>query len=98
MNVPELVSACAAAVLAGHPITLTLPKGARWPHGWPRGELLSVNVQGDRNVSFDAVRVLAWVQNATRSMRAIHGSFEVTPDTAVVVELAVGQADTQGAP
>lgn len=88
MNVPELVSACAGAVLAGTTITLSLPKGARWPCKFPRGELLSVNHEGTRNVAFDPVKVLAWVQMSTRNMRAIHGSFDVTPETEVVVGLA----------
>lgn len=89
MNVPELVAACAGAVLAGTTVTLSLPAGlARWPQGFPRGELLSVSADGVRNVAFDPVRVLAWVQKATKNMRSIHGSFDVTPETRVSFEIA----------
>jgi hypothetical protein len=83
MNVPELVASCAGAVLAGTTVTLSLPKGEKWPPGFPRGELLSVNAEGLRNVAFDPVRVLAWVQQATRNARAIYGGFDVTQATKV---------------
>lgn len=89
MNVPELVAACAGAVLAGTTVTLSLPAGTlRWPQGFPRGELLSVNAEGLRNVAFDPVKVLAWVQQATRNARAIHQGFAVTSETQVVFGLA----------
>lgn len=89
MNVPELVAACAGAVLAGTTITLSLPVGAaRWPHGFPRGELLSVGSDGSKNAAFDPVKVLAWVQKATQNARAIHGGFDVTPETRVSFEVA----------
>jgi hypothetical protein len=49
--------------------------------GLPLPELLSVGTNGARNVSFDPLRVLAWVQHATTSMRAIHGGFAANDDT-----------------
>lgn len=84
MKVSELVASCAGAVLGGTTVTLSLPKGAKWPHGFPRGDLLSVNHQGLRNVAFDPVKVLAWVQQSTKNMRAIHDGFRVTPTTEVI--------------
>ena len=88
MNVQELCFECAKAVIEGRHMTLTLPKGRRWPAGFPRGELLSVNLHGDKNASFNPVRVLAWVQDTTKAMQTIYGGFQVTPDTQAGVELA----------
>jgi len=85
MDVPTLVFDSAKALMAGQNITLALPKGARWPHRFPRGELLSVGTNGARNVSFDPLRVLAWVQQATKAAQAIHGGF--TPGASTMVDL-----------
>lgn len=84
MNVSELCLESAKAVLHGQQLTLTLPAGQRRPAGFPRGELLSVNQAGDRNVSFDPVKVLAWLQKSTRAAQAIYGDF-----IPAVVELTV---------
>jgi len=73
--------------MAGQNITLSLPKGERWPHRFPRGALFSVGTNGARNVSFDPLRVLAWVQQATKEMRAIHDGFTPTASTHVGVDL-----------
>jgi hypothetical protein len=81
VNIEQLCFDCARAVIAGTGITLSLPKGERWPAGFPRGELLSVNLQGVRNVSFNPVRVLAWVQDSTKAMQTIYGDFQVTAAT-----------------
>lgn len=86
MRVDELCFACARAVVEGQNITLSLPKGSRWPSGFPRGELLSVGTSGHKNCSFNPVRVLAWVQDTTATMKAIHGGFQVTPNTKIAVE------------
>lgn len=87
MDVPTLCAACTQALMAGQNITLSLPKGERWPHRFPRGELLSVGTNGARNVSFDPLRVLGWVQQATKAMQAIHGGFTANDDTRVGVQL-----------
>ena len=81
MNIEQLCFDCARAVIGGTGITLSLPKGERWPAGFPRGELLSVNLQGVRNVSFNPVRVLAWVQDSTKAMQTIYSDFQVTAAT-----------------
>ena len=67
MNIEQLCFDCARAVIAGTNITLSLPYGDRWLAGFPRGKLLSVNHQGVRNVSFNPVRVLAWVQDQVKA-------------------------------
>lgn len=83
MNVQELAAQCCAAILTGQHITLSLPKGARWPAKFPRGDLLSVGTNGSRNVSHDPLRVLAWVQRATLDAQTIHPGFVPTETTMV---------------
>lgn len=87
MNIEELCFNCARAVIAGTGITLSLPKGARWPDKFPRGELLSVNLEGTRNVSFNPVRVLAWVQQSTKAMQTVYSDFQVTAATQTAVPI-----------
>lgn len=60
---PEDLKADAQAVIdaGGEHMTLILPAGWRRPSDFPRGELLSVNAWGDRNVSVRAQRVLDWL-------------------------------------
>lgn len=87
MDVPTLCAACTQALMAGQRITLSLPKGNKWPHKFPRGELLSIGTNGARNVGFDPLRVLAWVQQATKAMQAIHGGFTPNDSTRVGVQL-----------
>ena len=87
MNVEELASQCCAAILTGQDITLSLPKGARWPHRFPRGELLSVGTNGSRNVRHDPIKVLAWVQSATLSAQAVHPGFTPSKTTMVTPEM-----------
>ena len=50
-------------------MTLTLPPKWKPPRGFPRGELLSVNAAGERNVSLDAMRVLAWCERNLEGSR-----------------------------
>lgn len=83
MNVQDLCFECARAVVEGRYMTLSLPEGGKWPAGFPRGELLSVNMHGTKNASFNPVRVLAWVQSATKSVQMIDRDFQVTPETAL---------------
>ena len=61
MRPEELGAAALCAILDGTDMTLTLPAGEKWPQGWPRGELLSVTATG-KNVSFDPLKVLAFMQ------------------------------------
>lgn len=70
MEVKALCDAAVAAILRGTRITLTRPKGAAWPKGFPRGQLLSVGAKGE-NRSFDPVTVLAHVRDHVRSLRGI---------------------------
>lgn len=60
---PEDLKQHAQAVLAagGRGMTLTLPPGWKRPPGFPRGELLSVNAKGERNVRVLAHRMLEWL-------------------------------------
>lgn len=44
---------------------------ARWPHLFPRGELLSVGTNGSRNASFDPLRWLAGFRGKTRCTKEI---------------------------
>ena len=87
MDLQTLCFSCTQALMAGQNITLSLPKGYKWPHKFPRGELLSVGTNGARNVSFDPLRVLAWVQQATKAMQAIHEGFTPGAGTHVGVQL-----------
>jgi len=89
VTIPELCNACVEALLAGQRITLSMPDGLRWPHGFPRGELLSVGSNGMRNVSHDPLRVLAWVKHKTLAMQALYGHFEATDQTQVTVHFQV---------
>lgn len=89
MTVPELCLLCATAVMHGQGLTLTLPSGARWPAGFPRGELLSINKQGDKNVSFDPIRILAWMQKSTKAAQAVYGDFRPA-----MVTLSIEPTDT----
>tara|TARA_R110000868_G_scaffold74752_4_gene216282 strand:+ start:1170 stop:1394 length:225 start_codon:yes stop_codon:yes gene_type:complete len=57
----ELKARAVAAILAGTDLTLHLPKGAKFPKGWPRGDLLSVTDKG-RNYSYDPLKLLAYIQ------------------------------------
>lgn len=75
MDLPTLCHACTQALIAGQRVTLSLPLGKTWPRGWPRGELLSVGTDGHRNVSYDPLRVLAWVQRATQAAQTILPDF-----------------------
>lgn len=61
----ELGAAAVATILAGTDMTLHLPKGEKWPQGWPRGELLSVNDLG-KNYSFDPLKVLGFMQRLAK--------------------------------
>lgn len=67
MSPNELETACITAHLGGQDhVTLTFPKGAKIPKGFPRRELLSVNPAGDRNYSFDPLKVLMWLREQLR--------------------------------
>jgi hypothetical protein len=88
MDVPTLVFDSAKALMAGQNISLSLPKGARWPHNFPRGELLSVGTDGTRNVSFDPLSVLAWVQQTTKLMQAFSAEFVPNKRTTIGVQRA----------
>lgn len=67
MTASELAALAAQCIAAGQSrVTLTLPKGWVSPKGFPRGELLSVNRAGERNVSFVALRLMAWMEREIR--------------------------------
>lgn len=87
MNVEELASQCCAAILTGQSITLSLPKGSRWPHKFPRGELLSIGTNGSRNVRHDPVKVLGWMQQATLAAQSIYPGFSATKETTITPEI-----------
>jgi len=61
----ELGAAAVATILAGTDMTLHLPKGEKWPQGWPRGELLSVSEIGS-NYSFNPLKVLGFMQRLAK--------------------------------
>ena len=62
----ELAARAVGAILAGTDLTLHLPAGEKWPRGWPRGELLSVNVDKGRNISFDPLKILGFMQKLAK--------------------------------
>ena len=63
MEPEKLAAAAVSAILVGTDLTLTLPDKEKWPNGWPRGELLSVNPKTKmRNYSFNPLKVLAFMQ------------------------------------
>ena len=61
----ELAAMAVSAILAGTDLTLHLPAKEKWPQGWPRGELLSVNEKG-KNISFDPLKVLGFMQRLAK--------------------------------
>ena len=62
MTPAEMGAICTHALVAGlRTVTLSLPSGVKWPKGFPRGELLSINPAGLRNYAVDPVKVLAWL-------------------------------------
>lgn len=61
----ELGTAALGAILAGTDITLHLPKGTKWPQGWPRGELLSENDLG-KNYSFNPLKVVGFMKRLAK--------------------------------
>lgn len=65
MRPEALAAAAAGAILAGTDMTLHLPAGKKWPQGWSRGQLLSVTDLG-RNVSYDPLKVLAFMQRTAK--------------------------------
>ena len=61
----ELVMACAHAILAGLQ-TVTFTVTGKRPHGFPRGELLSVGSEGQHNYAVCPVKVLGWIHARNR--------------------------------
>ena len=71
MTASDLADAALEAIKSrGDRMTLTLPPSFKAPPGWPRGELLSVNGAGERNVSFDPEKLLAYAVREIRTGRA----------------------------
>ena len=63
MTPAEMTAVCSHALRAGLPtITLSLQSGIKWPKGFPRGELMSVNPTGMRNYAVEPAKVLAWLR------------------------------------
>lgn len=56
-----LTRAATDALAASTRMSLVMPKCWKRPRGFPRGELLCVNAEGERVYSFDPVRILAWL-------------------------------------
>ena len=49
---PETLAILASqAIVGGTSLTLSIPSTEKWPKGWPRGELMSVNDKGIKNYS-----------------------------------------------
>lgn len=65
MEVETLCKVAMTALINGTDLTLHLPHGEKWPLGWPRGKLLSVNDRG-KNAAFDPLKVLAHVQRLAK--------------------------------
>jgi len=61
-NARHICEAAMLALLHGQRVTLSIPAAESWPKGWPRGELLSVQPHGVKNVSFDPLKVLGFFQ------------------------------------
>lgn len=59
MNPETLRNVLAHLVKAGA-VTVTLTVVGPLPKGFPRGELLSVNAEGQQNRAFEIWRVLKW--------------------------------------
>lgn len=79
----ELGAAAVATILTGTDMTLHLPKGEKWPQGWPRGELLSESELG-RNYSFNPLKVLGFMQRLAKldnvdGARYIEGADHIPP-------------------
>ena len=61
MNPQEMLADATGAIAQGTHMVLTLPKGAKRPPKFPRGELLCENFEGSRTYRFDPLRVVAWL-------------------------------------
>ena len=59
-----LVISCAFAIAAGQR-TVTISSIGKRPPGFPRGELLSVGTNGNKNIAVNPVKVLAWIHEKT---------------------------------
>lgn len=59
-----LVMACAFAIRVGQR-TVTITASGKRPAGFPRGELLSVGKNGQRNYAVCPVKMLGWLQART---------------------------------
>lgn len=46
----------------GFGLPLVLPRGFKRPQGFPRGELLCQNSQGQRVYSFDPDKIINWIK------------------------------------
>lgn len=69
MELPDLCRAAVACIMVGSDrMTLSLEPGAKWPPGFPRGEMLSVGSNGMENRSFRVLKVLEWVQKRAKLM------------------------------
>ena len=62
----DIVMSCAYAIIVGQP-TVTISATGKRPAGFPRGELLSVGTNGERNYAVNPVKVLAWIHAKTSS-------------------------------
>ena len=95
MEPEKLCAAAVAAILHGTDITLNLPTGEKWPKGWPRGELLSVNDIG-QNRSFDPVKVLAHVQKFVRDDKNKSANVQIERRAAVGASSRMQSSGSKG--
>ena len=65
MTPQEIAARAVSAILQGTDLTLHLPTGEKFPKGWPRGELLSMNDKG-KNFSFDPLKILGFMQKLAK--------------------------------
>lgn len=71
IDVEKACLLAAACLVRSMTITLTHPAGEKPPKGFPRGELLSIGTDGCRNVAYDPLKILTWVQRETVRMDTI---------------------------
>lgn len=67
MNIRPIVQ---EAIDGGYRVTMVTPKGFKPPKGFPRGELLCINADGDSVKQYDPVKVMRWLDTANSDQEA----------------------------
>ena len=91
MTVTEAVAyACAQACMDGRNVTISM-RGKR-PRGFPKGELLSIGTNGEKNYSMNPVKVLSWIH----ALASVRPNVELSGHEVVRSNAELGGTTTKG--